>query len=113
MIILNGLKGPVSDGKAYPGSGMPAQGGGLTPEDLAGVMTYVRNHFGNAKGDVVTAQMAAAAIEISNARANVGQQVTAEELTKDHLKALPGDPIDPKMMVNPITLLPVKAAASP
>lgn len=110
MIILNGLKGPTSDGKTYPGSGMPAQGGGLTPEDLAGVMTYVRNNFGNSTGDVVTAQMAAAAIEISNARANVGQQVTAEELKADHLKALPGDPIDPKALVNPITLLPAEAA---
>jgi mono/diheme cytochrome c family protein len=113
MIILNGLKGPVSSGKSFPGAGMPAQGGGLTPEDLAGVMTYVRNNFGNSKGDVVTVQMAAAAIEISNARAMAGQQVTAEELTADHVKALPGDPIDAKAKVNPLTLLPVKAAKAP
>ena len=52
MIILNGLEGPVSNGTTY--GVMPPQGIGMTPEDLAGIMTYVRNNFGNAKGDVVT-----------------------------------------------------------
>jgi cytochrome c len=112
MIILNGLHGPMSTGKTYGGAGgMPAQGVGLSQEDLAGLMTYVRNNFGNSVGDVVTAEMAKAAMEISGKRANAGQQVTAEELSADHIKNLPGEPLDPKTLVDPLTLVPVPAAA--
>ena len=116
MIILNGLVGPMSTGKTYGGAGgMAAQGAGLNPEDLAGIMTYVRNNFGNSTGDVVTVEMAKAAMEISAARAKAGQQLTAEELTAEHLKALPGEPLDPKALVDPLTLAPVAAtpAAAP
>jgi mono/diheme cytochrome c family protein len=112
MIILNGLVGPISTGKTYGGAGgMAAQGAGLSPEDLAGIMTYVRNNFGNATGDVVSVEMAKAAMEISAARTKAGQQVTKEELNAEHAKSLPGDPLDPKTMVDPLTLAPVTAAA--
>jgi mono/diheme cytochrome c family protein len=107
MIILNGLEGPVSNGTTY--GVMPPQGIGMTPEDLAGIMTYVRNNFGNAVGDVVTTDMAKAAIEISAARKNAGKSATAAELTADHVKALPGDLLDPKTLLDPITLAPAKA----
>ena len=106
MIVLNGLQGPMSTGKSY-GTGMPTQAIGLTPEDLAGVMTYVRNHFGNNAGDVVTVGMARVAFDISAARPKAGQQVSANELNSDHLKALPGPSIDPKSMVDPLTLVPI------
>ncbi len=112
MIILNGLHGPMSTGKTYSGAaGMPTQNPNkdMTAEELAGVMTYVRNHFGNNKGDVVTTEMARAAFEISAKRSKAGQQMTTEELTADHLKALPGKTLDPKAMVDPITLNPVFA----
>jgi len=109
MVILNGLQGPVSDGKTY--GVMPPQGIGMAPEDLAGIMTYLRNNFGNKKGDVVTAEMAKAAIEISGKRAKAGAPVTAEELTADHVKMLPGAVLDPATMLDPITLAP--AAAKP
>lgn len=104
MIILNGLEGPTSTGKTY--GVMPAQGIGLTPVDLAGVMTYVRNSFGNASGEVVTVEMAEAAMKISEARANAGKAVNGTELAADHAKALPGDPLDPAAMVDPSTLAP-------
>jgi mono/diheme cytochrome c family protein len=107
MIILNGLEGPVSDGKTY--GVMPPQGIGMAAEDLAGIMTYVRNNFGNATGDVVTIDMAKAALEISAARKNAGKSATAAELTADHVKALPGDVLDPKALLDPITLAPGKA----
>ena len=107
MIILNGLEGPVDDGKTY--GVMPPQGIGMAAEDLAGIMTYVRNNFGNTKGDVITVEMAKAALEISAARKNVGKSVTAEELTTDHVKALPGEKLDPKTLLDPITLAPAKA----
>jgi mono/diheme cytochrome c family protein len=112
MIIINGLVGPMSTGKTYGGAGgMAAQGTGLSPEDLAGIMTYVRNNFGNSTGDVVTVEMAKAAMEISAARAKAGQQMTAEELNSDHAKSLPGEPLDPASLVDPITLAPVAEAA--
>lgn len=107
MIILNGLEGPVDDGKTY--GVMPPQGIGMAPEDLAGIMTYVRNNFGNTKGDVVTVEMAKAALEISAARKNAGKSVTGAELEAEHLKNLPGEVLDPKTMLDPITLEPAKA----
>ena len=108
MIIINGLEGPVSNGTTY--GLMPPQGIGMTPEDLAGIMTYVRNNFGNSTGDVVTVEMAKAALEVSAARKNAGKAVTGAELTADHVKALPGEVLDPKTMVDPITLAPAAAA---
>jgi mono/diheme cytochrome c family protein len=107
MIILNGLEGPVSNGTTY--GVMPPQGIGMTPEDLAGIMTYVRNSFGNAVGDVVTVDMAKSAIEISAARKNAGKSSTSAEITAEHVKALPGDALDPKALLDPITLAPAKA----
>lgn len=109
MVILNGLQGPISDGKTY--GVMPPQGIGMTAEDLAGVMTYLRNNFGNTVGDVVTLEMAAKALEISGARASAGQMASAAELTADHVKALPGEPLDPTALVDAITLAPMDAAA--
>lgn len=107
MVVLNGVQGPVHDGKTY--GVMPPQGIGMTAEDLACVMTYVRNNFGNAKGDIVTIDMAKAALEISAARKTAGQAVSAAELEADHLKNLPGEPLDPKTLLDPITLAPAKA----
>jgi mono/diheme cytochrome c family protein len=111
MIILNGLHGPAEDGKVY--GVMPPQGIGMTPEDLAGIMTYVRNNFGNTKGDVVTKEMAKAAIDISAKRANAGNGVTKEELDSDHLKNLPGVVMSPTALVDAMTLEPVAATKKP
>lgn len=109
MVILNGLQGPVSDGKTY--GVMPAQGVGMAPEDLAGVMTYLRNNLGNSVGDVVSTSQAKEALEvISIGRKKAGTAVTAEELAADHAKELPGEKIDPKTMLDPIKLEPVKKA---
>jgi hypothetical protein len=105
MVILNGLGGPTSTGKTY--GVMPAQA--MKGEDLAPLMTYIRNSFGNKTGDVVTKQMGAAALEISNARPKVGTAVNSEELAADHAKNLPGDVLDPTTLLDPITLEPAEA----
>lgn len=107
MIILNGLQGPVDNGITY--GVMPPQGIGMTPEDLAGIMTYVRNNFGNSVGDVVTTEMAKEAIAISAARKGAGNMVTGAELEADHVKTLPGSKLDAKTLLDPITLQPAKA----
>jgi mono/diheme cytochrome c family protein len=111
MIILNGLQGPVSNGKTY--GIMTPQGIGMTAEELAGSMTYVRNHFGNTTGDVITVGMAKAAMQISAARPKAGQAVTAGELTAGHLKPLPGMLVTATTLVDPLTLEPLAAAAVP
>lgn len=54
-ILINGLNGPiVVKGNTYNGN-MPAFGPGglnLKPKDLAGVMTYIRQEWGNAAPDM-------------------------------------------------------------
>ncbi len=70
----------------------------------------VRNNFGNSKGDVVTPEMAKAAMEIAAKRPNPAAPVSGAELEADHLKDLPGTPLDPKTLVDPISLAPVTAA---
>jgi mono/diheme cytochrome c family protein len=109
MVILNGLQGPVSDGKTY--GVMPPQGIGMTAEDLAGIMTYVRNNFGNSTGDVVSLEMAKSALDLSAARANAGQMSTASELNSDHAKPLPGATLEPTALVDAVTLEPAQAPA--
>lgn len=108
MVILNGIQGPISNGKTYGAGIMPAQGAGMTAEDLAGVMTYVRNSFGNSTGDVVSVEMAKSALDVSAAREKAGQSVTSEEILAKHKVMLPGDEMSPTMMVNPATLAPME-----
>ena len=72
-------------------------------------MTYVRNNFGNATGDVVTTDMAKAALDASAARKDAGKSVNAAELAADHTKQLPGAPLDAKALLDPISLAPAKA----
>jgi len=106
MIILNGVVGEINvAGKTYSGA-MPAQGAGMSEDDLATVLTYIRNSFGNATGDIITPEMAKNAMAISASRAKAGQPVTAAELTAEHAKNLEGAPMDPAAMVDPITLQP-------
>lgn len=108
MIILHGLAGPTSTGKAYPG-GMQAQGGNLGPADLAGVMTYVRNSFGNETGDVVTVEMAEHAFRLSEERSKEGQ-MSKEELEANYLAPLEGESVAPDTLVDPVTFEPVEEA---
>lgn len=108
MVILNGIQGPISTGKTYGAGIMPPQGAGMTPEDLAGVMTYVRNSFGNSTGDVVTVEMAKNAMDLSAAREKAGQSVTSEEILAKHKTMLPGEAMAPDIMVNPANLAPVE-----
>jgi len=108
MIIMNGLKGPTSTGKDY-GQSMQAVGAAFSAQELAGLMTFLRNNLGNEVGDVVTVEMAAAAIEISNNRPNPGEPVTAEEIKAAHATMLPGEPLAPDVLVNPVDLKPVES----
>ena len=113
MIILNGLQGPIDvNGQTWT-LNMPAQMP-IDKVELAAVMTYIRNSFGNETGDVVTPEQAAAAIELSKERAGgapLGPQTTAAELKEKHDRMLPGDPLDPNTIVDVETLEPAGDAA--
>ena len=77
-------------------------------------MTYVRNNFGNTKGDVVTVEMAKAAMEISAAaQERPARPPPATNSPPITSRRFPAQPLDPKTMVDPITLTPVAAAAAP
>ncbi len=106
MVILNGLQGPTSTGKTYGAGIMPPQGAGMSAQELAGLMTNLRNSFGNETGDVITTEMAEAAISASAARSNSGQPMTADEIVSSHRQPLPGEPLDPATMVDPVSLAP-------
>ena len=80
----------------------------MSAQDLAFIMTFIRNSFGNSVGDVVSPEMAQAAIDIAAKRSNPAAPVTAEEL-KAHEKDLTGEKMDPTTLVDPITFKPVGA----
>ena len=107
QIILNGLSGPIEvAGKTWTGN-MPPQAP-LTAAELASLMTYIRNDFGNSVGDVVSVEQAANALKIYEAR--TPGQITVEELQANHDKMLEGAAIDPTMVVDFETLQPAEAA---
>jgi mono/diheme cytochrome c family protein len=113
MIVLNGLTGKITvKGQGYDGL-MPAQAIGKM--ELAAVMTYVRNSFGNESGDIITPEQAGNAIKIAQERAGGAStytQITVDELNANHDRMLEGAAIDPETMVNLETLEPVGDAAA-
>ncbi len=89
MIALNGVAGPiVVKGKTY-NSNMAAQAVGLNEYELAGLITYIRNSWGN-EGDVMSIEQAAEILADSDSRG--GSQLSGDEaieMIQDKLKAAP------------------------
>lgn len=107
MIIWHGVQGPIEvKGVNYNGA-MPAQGP-FSAIQLASLMTYIRTSWGN-DASIVTPEMAEVALEIAKKRSSGG--FTVAELQKDHDKMLPGEPIDPNLLLDPETFEPVGSAA--
>ena len=80
-IINNGLQGPIEvAGKTYGQVAMPAQGGALSDEDIANVMSYIRRNsdWGDEHNfSIITAE------QVSDVRAKIADRTsawTAEEL---------------------------------
>ena len=80
-IINNGLQGPIEvAGKTYGQVAMPAQGGALSDEDIANVMSYIRRNSDWGDGhnySIITAE------QVSEVRAKIADRTsawTAEEL---------------------------------
>lgn len=81
-LTLNGLMGPIEvNGKEYPGQvPMTAFGMLLNDKDVASVLTYVRNSFGNKASSIQPGQVAKVREEIKE---KVGL-FSPEELLKQH-----------------------------
>ena len=69
-VVLHGLSGPikVSGANFAAPAPMPPQGAVLSDQDVANVLTFVRNSWGN-KGSLVTKEMVAAVREKEKGRA--------------------------------------------
>lgn len=106
-IILNGVAGPIEVSGRVWISEMPAQGP-LSAKDLATLMTYLRSGL-NDVGDIVTIEMAQAAVDAYEAR-GAGKATSQDELLASHMKNLPGEPMDPETFVDFATYLPVDNA---
>lgn len=87
-ILINGLNGPIEvKGNIYNGN-MPAFGPGglnLKPKDLAGVMTYVRQEWGNSASEM-SVELVETYLDAYSARSTTWQ---APEL-RENLGPLPG-----------------------
>lgn len=108
MIILAGLHEPITvKGKQYNGN-MPPMGSGMDAKQLAGVLNYIRNSFGNSSENIITTEMAEDALALLKEReAAGGGQVTAPELQEKYARDLKGEPLPKDTMVDPKTLQPV------
>lgn len=87
-IVLYGLTGPIQvKGRTYNGA-MPNQGNRLKDFEIASVLTYIRNSWGNkadpdnAKPAITAAVVKAARAKDSTRKTNGTQTVTMEELLK-------------------------------
>jgi mono/diheme cytochrome c family protein len=69
-IVLDGLQGPVHvEGKAFGSAVMPAfgpSGFNLSDEQIAAVLTYVRQEWGNKSGPISADQVAAVRTQDGN-----------------------------------------------
>jgi mono/diheme cytochrome c family protein/glucose/arabinose dehydrogenase/lysophospholipase L1-like esterase len=81
-LVLNGLHGPIEvEGKKYPGQvPMTAFGAMLNDEEIAAVVTYVRNSFGNKAPGVTAAKVK----EIRAATKSKTGFYSPEELLRQH-----------------------------
>jgi nitrite reductase (NO-forming) len=76
--IVQGMVGPVTvKGATYNGMMPPV--GGVTDKDIADVITYVRNSFGNSGAEVTEAEVKAIKAKYADRKT----PWTAEELKKD------------------------------
>lgn len=105
LIILKGLHEEIIvKGKPYNGN-MPPMGDGMDAKQLAGVLNYIRNSFGNKSDKLITLEMAEDALAVAKERG--GGQVTAKELNAKYNRDLKGADLPMETLVDPKTLQPV------
>ena len=79
-LVMHGLMGPIEvNGVKYPGQVPMTAFKGLSDEELAGVLTYVRNAYGNQASPILPAQVA----KVSAATKDRAGFYTPDELLKE------------------------------
>jgi mono/diheme cytochrome c family protein len=99
-VVLHGLTGPVTAAGMTVNNptGMPAQGAALGDQEIANVLTYIRNNFGNT-GPMVTKEMVT---KVRGETAGRTAQWTAADLEAFASKDVPGEiPAGPGATVAP------------
>jgi mono/diheme cytochrome c family protein len=87
-VVLYGLNGPIPvKGRTYSGAVMPQQGNVLKDYEIAGVLTFVRNNWGN-KADPDNARPAITADVVRAARAKEGGRKTNGTQPVSHAELL-------------------------
>jgi len=82
-MVLHGFTGPFTlNGKLFnsPAPIMPPQGGALSDEQIAGVLTYVRSNFGN-KASAVSVDEVKAIREAEKARAAMWTEAELQKIS--------------------------------
>ncbi len=107
MIILNGLNGPITvKGKTFSATQMTAQAHIKGPKELAAVLNYIRNQFGNKSELVITIEMAQEAFDLTKKRGE--KPMSVKELNEFYKRELKGKPLDPTTLVHPKTFKPIQ-----
>ena len=108
MIILNGVNGEIRvKNKTWNGN-MPSQKSGMIQQDLAFLLTYIRNSFGNNSGDLITVEMAEDAWALWKKREKFDKPMNALELKSDYAIMLSGKSLDKETLLDLETLEPVE-----
>ncbi|MBA4063920.1 MAG: hypothetical protein C0501_09450 [Isosphaera sp.] len=94
-ILLYGLQGPITvGGRPYNGQ-MPNQGNVMKDYEIAGVITYVRNSWGNKADAGKPPAVTAAAVRAARAKEGTRKPNGTQPVTADELLKLPVDYADP------------------
>jgi len=109
LAILHGVKGPlVVAGKTYGSVSMPVMGDGMTDFELASLVYYVQNSWGNSVGKIYSPEQIGQIREVSKEYGS--EAMTSDTLKKNLDLELKGDYLTPETMLNMKTGEVVEAA---